>query len=134
MSKVNIVHTHASTGATSLCRYVVVAEVRGKIVTHGAFASKKSAETAASMLSAVIELYEKPMSQFYEAFRNLSSGLGVDIAAKNRNARGGYENVGGFERGNLIEIVDSDEPIFGHGGASSVEISESEPKRTGDED
>lgn len=133
MSKVNIVHTHASTDATTLCRYVVIAEVRGKIVTHGAFASRKSAETAASMLSAVIELYEKPMSQFYESFRNLSSELGVEIAAKNQNARGEY-GVGGFERGNLIEVVDCDEPIFGHGSASLMHVSEGEPERTGDED
>lgn len=134
MSKVNVVHTHASKDATTLCRYVVIAEVRGKIVTHGAFASRKAAETAASMLSAVIELYEKPMAQFYESFRNLSADLGVEISAKNQNARGAVENVGGFERGNLIEVVDSDEPIFGHGSASHEDISEGEPERRGDED
>lgn len=134
MSKVNVIHAHASKDATTLCRYVVIAEVRGKIVTHGAFASRKAAETAASMLSAVIELYEKPMAQFYDAFRDLSADLGVEISAKNQNARGAAENVGGFERGNLIEVVDSDEPIFGHGSASYVHISEGEPERTGDKD
>lgn len=77
MMKGSVTVTRGKVAGETLCRYVVVAEINGKIISRQSFATRKSAERAASIARDIMNVYEMPVAQFYERLKSVgSSGVG----------------------------------------------------------